>query len=446
MELRKCGSYIRAILKVKRGVTKIDYTTQDDEDAGEDVDAGPEVLTIVSISQRRLITLLVVAGLRIILALWILVCGSIWLASTRNIQDLVLNSVGLTFILDIDEVVYHTVLTFETRTLFEEIEPLPLPKTFDFTFGGWWAVWNTLVGIACTLVILWALVYNEYFEMKKIRSIMCSGNRDFVVGLNFQANQLFSASSTPWVSGSSTEIPYRQRAVKELINLEDRSDAILSAYVPDFHIFEQLTVHTTFERAGFLRFCIDNPTFSHFREQIRAVTGVSTGISCVDFQRNCTNQAMRELRILCPETCGCANPRSGLLYEGPAEGCPRAICRSSQKYMSALATLECRDLTPFELRLMPAWRSFFNQWIEWGSTLLPGQDASWGPVGQAFIDHGCLALTGFITTTDALGLNNTFSLMTFCEDTDSQSSIRPFCPVTCKCHERFASNCPNSCR
>merc|ERR1711974_72218 len=128
-------------------------------------------------------------------------------------------------------------------------------------------------------------------------------------------------------------------------------------YATNLDVFEQLTTQTMYEQVGYVRYCIDNPLFEKFVPQVRYQTGRSSGTTCGDFQDFCSVQSMRNLRLLCSLTCGCGHPRSGLLYDGPTEGCPRDMCRSTPQFQDVLANLECRDLNVTELNAMPAWKS-----------------------------------------------------------------------------------------
>lgn len=169
------------------------------------------------------------------------------------------------------------------------------------------------------------------------------------------------------------------------------------------------------------------------------MTGIYNGSSCVDFKAHCGDEYMRDLRLLCSVTCGCANPLSGLLWDGPTQGCPRDVCRISPPYQEALATLQCRDLTLAELHAMPAWTWYFNQYVRWVSVWL-GPDAAKAAVGtrSAFMAYGCNALT----MTSSLGV---LGLRSFCVDSSGMSSIRTFCSVSCGCIASQSSNCPSAC-
>jgi len=427
-ELRNSMSFIQGLLGIPRGLTHIVVAHRKD---------AQQTLLFECISRSRLIALLVFTMLRIGLALWVMVSGSVWLAHTKNIEDLVLNAMALMFILDIDELLYHTILPMPVQTLYEELAPLPRPIGILWRSGGWSVLWNIFFALVCAGMVMHLYVMNELNEMKTIETVMCEGNQNFVVDMNFQANQLFSSSTENFSQDAMEESTYRRQAVRELIHADDRTLANMSAYITRLDVFEQVTHQTMFEMTGFLRYCIDNPIFPKFRTQIQRVTGVLNGTKCEDFRDSCRVQSMRDLRLLCTITCGCGDPRSGLLYDGPTEGCPREICRASQTYQEALASLECRDLSPAELRATKAWSFLFDQWVEWGSSLFPDLAPQYEVVRKVFFAYGCAAIH--------INRMDTISQKTFCEDTNSQTSIRAFCPVSCGCREQMASNCPLAC-
>merc|ERR1712113_610040 len=71
----------------------------------------------------------------------------------------------------------------------------------------------------------------------------------------------------------------------------------------------------------------------------------ATAETCQDCKAQCGNPYMAALRLLCPVTCGCDSPRSGL---NNRVGCPRE-CMSTRRYEKVLTTIDCTDPLPGEL-------------------------------------------------------------------------------------------------
>jgi len=348
---------------------------------------------------------------------------------------------GLTFILDVDELLYQAMLPMPLKALFQNLAPLEKYGGFCWKHAGWPVVANIAIGFATCIMVLYFEVLKEFTDMHQIRKHLCDGNLDFVVDINFQSNQLFSVKSVPVEPNDAllNEMTHRRKAVRELIDSSNIDEAKLSAAVRDLSTFEQSTVQTMYQKVGMARYCIDNPRIEKFKDQFRAMTGIKNGSQCVDFKDHCGIQSMRDLRLMCSVTCGCADPLSGLFFEGPTEGCPRDICRSTPRYRMALATRECRDLSLAELQAMPAWAGYFEQYFRYHSAWMPTMTAVWNRTRTRFIKFGCNALK-FQTLS-----NNGLDLISFCEDTNALSSVRSFCPVTCGCPASKSSNCPVAC-
>jgi hypothetical protein len=287
-------------------------------------------------------------------------------------------------------------------------------------------------------MVLYFEVLTEFTMMEEMRANMCSGRLDFVIDVNFQTNQLYSVQSVKANKTVLSEMTYRRNAVRELIDINDTHNVKLSAFVGSLDTFEQVTVQTMYEKVGFSRFCVDNPIFSKFKEQFQSQTGIKNGSRCVDFKDHCGYQNMRDLRFMCALTCGCADPLSGLLFEGPTEGCPRDVCRRSPQYQRALATRECRDLNFAELHATPAWAAYFKQYLQFHSNWIPELAASWNATQTAFMTYGC----GALSLQSSLG---GLALRSFCEDTNAFKSVRTFCPVSCSCPASMRSGCPPAC-
>jgi len=113
-ELTSCLSFSKALLALKRGQTHILVR----------VSYGMKQFDFESISSARLAAMLLMTLLRALVACWLFVSGAIWLAKTRNVEDLVLNAVSLIFVFETDELLYKTLAPAKVRTLVNEMNPL----------------------------------------------------------------------------------------------------------------------------------------------------------------------------------------------------------------------------------------------------------------------------------------------------------------------------------
>jgi len=171
-----------------------------------------------------------------------------------------------------------------------------------------------------------------------------------------------------------------------------------------------------------------------FAATLRRVTGNLSLSSCEDVRPYCTGMAFM-VRIVCPETCGCSMPRSGLWRDGPERGCPRAECQSSPKYRLALAQLPCEDPDPATLRNSTSWNAFWEQWSMYSIEILPSKREYYSSVKALFLSDGC----GGLAEADPQDAK------VLCHGTTVVASIADFCPVACECRKHQFSSCPIAC-
>jgi len=82
--------------------------------------------SLSDIPMHRVIWAWMVGALRATIALSLLINGGLWMISTTEISDLVLNAVALTYIMDIDELLFQTTVPLEVRVIMLNMEPLSL--------------------------------------------------------------------------------------------------------------------------------------------------------------------------------------------------------------------------------------------------------------------------------------------------------------------------------
>jgi len=197
-------------------------------------------------------------------------------------------------------------------------------------------------------------------------------------------------------------------------------------------------VSTTLQLGAFCNDTLFSKIPSHVVASLRRMVGDSTVSSCELVLPFCGNLSL--VRMLCPWTCGCGTPRSGLLRAGEDAGCNPA-CESSDMYRNALAKIPCEDANLEELQaqgvLASAWKrltdayrqsEMFNQAPGW-ITFTPDQ----------LHRQGCEVVDS---------LQNPRVLAALCGGALGMRGIADFCPRACNCADpRFTSlKCPPSCK
>jgi len=430
-ELTSCLSFSRALLALKRGRTHILVRR---------VASGVTQFDFESISSTRLVLMLVMNLVRALIACWLFVSGAMWLATTRNVEDLVLNAVSLIFVFETDELLYKTLAPTQVRTLVRVMNPLKKPVGTSWRKSGLFGIMGSTCALGLTTLMVYFFLLEGYQEMQDIKQVMCTGRKDFVIGVNYQNSGIFSVTTAD--SATSAHVapnlePITRAAVRELREIANPLDTTQSIYMADFRKFEFEVGQTMWEFAEQSTDCWDSGLIQFLLPQMQQVTRVPNASSCSDMRHKCGEVGSRVLRNICSTTCGCADPRSGLYLNGPIEGCPREACRRTSVYQEALQNIQCRDPSPEELKQIPGWKKYLDQYLDHSTTLLPKFRWLFQKEYQQFLEQGCSAL--YITESMYAVRDNP------CFPTVVHASIRPFCPITCRCDKEMQSDCPASC-
>ena len=172
---------------------------------------------------------------------------------------------------------------------------------------------------------------------------------------------------------------------------------------------------------------------------------------CADVQPYCHQsiEAGLRARALCPQTCGCDQPRSALALSLPRNGCPER-CKSTAAYKAAIAGLPCEDLPTSD----PSFSAFLDNW-EVAATSWPKDWRATGTnyarilrkVGCAYFrmtspPGASYNITDLSWSPDMFGLD-----VNPCVEGNFYYPIKPlsiFCPVSCGCRSGD-NDCPDSC-
>lgn len=164
-----------------------------------------------------------------------------------------------------------------------------------------------------------------------------------------------------------------------------------------------------------------------FVSTARALYGTSLASSCSNLEPLCDGGPnVSFVRMLCPETCGCFDVRSGLVARREASGCPMTSCRTRPDRLDQLASIPCSDENATSYA---GWKRYF-------STLKP-----WFPVD----DPDAIAAIDQISQIGCHGLPiHDYLTQMLCEGGAQYLGMKTFCPVACGCTAN-ATDCPASC-
>eukprot|EP00927_Polykrikos_kofoidii_P008655 TRINITY_DN13605_c0_g1_i2.p1 TRINITY_DN13605_c0_g1~~TRINITY_DN13605_c0_g1_i2.p1 ORF type:complete len:703 (+),score=85.02 TRINITY_DN13605_c0_g1_i2:127-2235(+) len=413
----------------------------------------------VAVSWSCLHCNLIVASVRVVVALALLYVGVVWLATTTETQELILNASALCFVLTLDELLFHTIVPCVVQDAVSEVAPM------KFKRNRWnlEAFFPLFIVLAIPIVVYFTTVEENIRLMMNVKKTMCAGNKDFVGAK--AGTRIMNAVQTVPYSDDSLHETYEFRAVNDLIHAGDLTDTSRFEFVRWHHKGEEsfqdsltddwLSVPTRaacldFDNAPFTQLLLDEYPF--YFQTSRAIVdpdgtkGLSSEFVCSEYKPFCDESTYSIVRWLCPLTCGCDDATSGLLFgrQGPWGGCAFA-CEAALRQEQ---NLPCSDLSVTSIAAKDAadtraweryWKSYYN--------LVAERAPSAASILDALIDekisNGCNGTTVCpVTAAD------------FCNSNDNilvgygARSMVSFCPETCCRARRNASkspDCPSAC-
>lgn len=381
-------------------------------------------LELRAISRSRAVLALSVAFVRLGIAGVLLYVGSVWLINTDSPDDLILNAVALNFLLQCDELVYSVFCPPTARALIQALEPIPLKKRHRLPL-------HMVVGAAWVLLpafIFWLARKQlmPYQELKaEVMEALCGGLTHFVFDTDALGRVMYAA--TPGNHEPPTALDTHRSLVVQSIIRNSSRDAI-SAIRMDL---DELAETKKMSRAMITKFwkCADNP--ADLRYAYGAI-GVGTLETCMDAEKYCLGEAYSFVRAVCPQTCGCADPLSGLVQY--RHGCPRN-CFTSRERTTILRQLPCVDRSLAWLNATIGWQNFLTELprmlvVDWDYSL------AWISRHLQLLRRlGCAALAN----PEVLEIGVTI----LC------GPMAGFCPVACKCSTMQTEDagwfCPTQC-
>ena len=372
--------------------------------------------TFQSISSTRLAVLTAVVLCRTGVAMLLGVSGALWLCKTRDTSDIFLNAVALDFVLEVDDVLFRVLAPRCMLLYVESIEPLELGTRKMWRGADAQCVLKLVALVATVLMFVSTTLQNNADEAKEAREMLCGANRDFIYGTHQTLGPMFVMDTRSFsMSTSSSMLPgmlplvtdvifsyqkeevahrmWRSRmadestvAVKHALGLEDMQAWLSKSdtEAPEETGIGSRSYGTSCEDKG-----ADFWEADWLWPTARALTsGVAT--DCEAAQPFCDRRSLPLIRMLCPQTCGCLSPFSGLYADN---GC-RQQCQEEDVFQLGLNGTECEDLQGNDTRR--------EAWVRWWSGFYNYNLVEWSKdnLMMTFADEGAEGNCSFVGSID----------------------------------------------
>lgn len=405
-------------------------------------------MTMVSVSWWRRECVVGLVVVRAAFAIVLLVMGSLWLANTKILQESVLNASALGFVLEIDQILFDTLMPFSCVDIIHKLQPLRIKRPPTWKGLTWFNVWNLVICFAWTFCFILFNVMREERTMQTIADHLCGGQQDFITAIT-QATRdvVWMPTNRSYVPDDmSTRLLFTAKATRELIHGEDVHPT-LSWISHTWRSMEEqrtMSVEGLLKRGGPTTACDEFRTFEELPTQwlapLRQWSGQPDAKSCADMIHICHDPRYALVRIVCPVSCGCQSPYSPLFRNGEHDGCPRFVCMATDKWKRDLASIPCMDFNSTHLAALQARedekRALRNYLFDWEQAMLEdmGQLANdkYRAFRDDFLESGCRALRNG-------HLEPGRSIRDLCSPDVKSNGFATWCPETCGCRNVTAA-------
>ena len=390
----------------------------------------PTVSLEMPVTRVRLLAMMVIVSIRLCISISLLGVGVYWLLRTTSIQDIILNAAALGFVLDLDELVFVTMLTKTVKTVVRSIE-------FDVSWS-WprqWCIerravlgWFPCFAWVCVAVLVTCIVpelQRNVNMMEELDHFLCQGNVDFVTTTLPGTGSIVVKRSDPYrdtLAGT-----YDVKSLQDAVWTPDLSDLSMAWLATSDWWFSYSRSLTMSEISSTLGTCWD---YDDSGDPFTTLLKVELSLDSWDCRRVthlCGAVNSSTIRLVCPQSCGCDDPKSSLFLNGGSYGCPQS-CREQEQYKVALETLSCSTSAVVGT---PDWTEFVRSMDTFQSVF----GTSYENITTALLTTGCEAVKYY----QAL----------LCEASTVSSGFALWCPVQCGCRVPdggyYDAPCPPSC-
>eukprot|EP00927_Polykrikos_kofoidii_P059117 TRINITY_DN5414_c1_g1_i1.p1 TRINITY_DN5414_c1_g1~~TRINITY_DN5414_c1_g1_i1.p1 ORF type:complete len:806 (+),score=90.75 TRINITY_DN5414_c1_g1_i1:357-2420(+) len=416
-------------------------------------------LAIEALGWPRRVSLLLMSCLRLLIALWLLFSGGVWLCLTSKIFDLILNAAALAFVLDCDELLYATMAPPLLKVSMKNLAPLT--RRHGPMIRG--------LGIKGPIALLALFAYvgflvHEYalpmkHRMGDVDIAMCHGHKAFVVEASGSLGHVVVAPTFPSTSGANDSI--LRRAVVEIESMT--TDEIMrTRSIPV--VWQNKSVMFVSSRSEFdkelrktvadfmtptcwdeLHATSDNSVKKPYLQSLRFSTGRLDANHCSDFTDLCRSNSM--IRSFCSFTCRCATIFNGLVDRS---GCSAPCTSAMHVELSTFTGDDNESLSacfdkPQHIFLLPEVQELLKEYQALLDPTLPIENITKVGCGAFFplSVPEIFSPESAFWLPDALCGRSMFSNIAI--KNMPYQTLRWLCPVSCGCSLDFSSDCPRSC-
>ena len=385
---------------------------------------------LIALSPLHMFAMCCIVALRVSVALVLMFVGIRWILSTTSIENIILNCAALGFVIDVDEVLFASVLTSRVQHAVRTMQPLSLRS---FRIEG--SLRPCVVYVAIVIVVVLAVpsCISTLDLMEDLRHIMCDGRQDFV---------FVEMPATTWIAlnlvtaFSESELTFPYYALEEAVWAASIDTLTFSYDTSGDALFGFASSAGTEKVSEVWGSCVDNYFVNSAVETLFAWSLDVQDAECADpaVPAACESTVYPHVRFSCPVTCGCREARSYLWLNGIYFGCS-SECSLTDEYLESMHSITCTPTTVAELQETGDWNRLVQNYLSSGEEL--GLDRSDSALG--LLEQGC----GYVTGRE----------QEFCIETGEHRSLIRWCPVECGCRApRFAdqegwlpSQCPPQC-
>ena len=413
--------------------------------------------TFQSISCCRLAVLHVVLFCRMFVAILLGVSGALWLCKTRDTSEIFLNAVALDFVLEVDDVLFRVLAPRRMLLYMKSIRPLDLGTRKMWHGVDAQCVLKLIALVTTVWLFVSTTLQNNADEARQARDMLCGGNRDFIYGTHPTLGPMFVMDTKNFsMSGSSSMLSGMRPLVTDVVFSYQKDEvahrmwrssinggSIAIKHTLDFEDLQawltksdtEAPEETGMGSRSYGTRCEDRGNGTDFWEAdwlwptVKALTNQRAS-DCQTALPFCDRRDLPLVRMLCPQTCGCMSPASGLYADN---GC-RQLCQQEGLFQIGLNSTECEDLQSNDPR-RESWNRWWNGFydynlVEWGTANLMMQ----------FADQGSEGNCSFVGSMDWI-------VSTACMHNQRRPASM-FCPQTCGCTAPNPSPelwCPRTC-
>jgi len=440
-DFHNIADFLEAVTKAKRAhKTVIELTSE-----GK--------LRIVSFNIFRVIWVRVLCATRMAILVCLAWVGTYFIVNTETIVDLIINALALQAVLSVDSLMFKAIVPLDAAKVAEKLE-FPLKRKHFLGLDV--RSFLVLLAVPSALTIAYLVLISPRLErMEQARDVLCRGQTNFLIAMDGLGIPHASMQNS---SEDLVTSEYQMRAVQKAIDgAKERDPNSMLIWVPSKAELENLYRSSIVEAVAMHQsdLCMDMldrntlvPKYVNFRVLLSGLlpkNDVHPLTSCRQVAHLCWNLSAGNLsqlaRLACPSTCGCTDPRGGVLYNVEASYCAPS-CRATGEFSRKHAQVECMDMPPAQLR-QEVWWTRNAQRMQWMQTQT--QNASPIAIQQVLLDFGCVTVQLAKDPLVASVVGTGFDL---CDDFSLQARTfwRSACPEACNCTRSFREGCPPKCQ